>query len=115
MSEHNCPSDIELEKKIDGEFIEKTCEDCQDDFNTKNPNAKYCAYCEPEFNLSEKMFTIENVPGFHPEQKIITEENVKEFIRRLRNAIHDLELQDNIRLYELYEDLDKLAGDKFHG
>ncbi len=50
-------------------------------------------YEESKESLSDKFFTISNAPGFHKEQKIVTEDDIKEKIqnaqRRLKEEVCD--------------------------
>jgi hypothetical protein len=78
---------------------------------------------EKEFNLSEKMIDEDEIAmlGFHSNKNFYSEEDVREFIRRLKlqiakyGMIKDKNTYQRMRMVMancILEDLDKLAGEK---
>jgi len=63
-----------------------------------------------EFNLSEKIFDMKNLKN-SPSDWLLTQD-VKEFIKRLKNALKDWENAD----WDIIEDIvNRLAGDDLNG
>lgn len=60
--------------------------------------------------LSDK--AVKDLGCSNPIPNYYWEKDVKEFVQNLKNRMHDFELENNIRLFYLYEELDELAGDK---
>jgi len=62
---------------------------------------------EKEFNLSEKMMSEDDIEmlGFHSSKIFIKEEDVKEFIRLLKESYYS-----GLNKKELFAKIDKLAG-----
>ena len=58
-----------------------------------------------KFNLSEKIFDGANTEGWHKGIKI---EDVKEFIKRLKNKLP----KGKVVVMDFREEIDKLAGEK---
>ncbi len=75
---------------------------------------------EKEFNLSEKLIEIPNNDGIWDGDEAVSEADIKEFIKSLKELILDKEFSESIEYdgedrakFLLNKRIDKLAGEKF--